>query len=647
MRITIFEQNYDEYKSSIKSGLLNNKMRITLSKYAAEILKSDMMIFEDCTIDDLNDVITSDRICRIFLNYYKDASASIYHALRKKELHLKEMLNGLGNNEEAIERLLIGEELRLMELSYGRLGEGGASKSIRIRNNVAREIFDPKNVAEDRDDKNIDVLSQFFPIYARKKYDEKTLEFLSTTKSEEKNYDYDEEKKKETDFDILKKIAEFDFSCRVDDVKKTAQFLKKLRNSSKLNIVKAILEDLGVHEQPKKGLDNKKEIMYFISRLMECNDKIFGEFVKRAKKEPELNGGGKTSDLKLNRKTIKFLGENDDFRYLEFLDEYDMRTLRMFIAYNPQDLKLYFYGGDPGYYYGNNMSRYMKAVIEEYATLPFVERERIYYKENIDALMKGCLCKIKVTSSGSSRNGAIEFKPYFVEPDEKGLYNYIAGYKHENGKWKIDSIKLRSIKDDDITTYAEFARTKRSEETLRKAIDEYQIEYLSSFEKSTKKVPIIVEFTEKGEEMYKQRILHMRPLYTERDGRVYTFECSEYQAENYFFRLGKEVKIISPVSLAKKMQKKFYEGGEAIIPFASERITFGVEEDYDGNKKKCIFIARKGLENKEGFEYKFEFDGEMDNYIFVSGENGKNNASKAIKSKFEGVFESIENELEK
>ena len=51
----------------------------------------------------------------------------------------------------------------------------------------------------------------------------------------------------------------------------------------------------------------------------------------------------------------------------------------------------------------------------------------------------------------------------------------------------------------------------------------------------------------------------LRPSYIEKNDNIYKFDCTLTQAEFYFFKFGKEVKIINPPSLAEKFKAMYHE----------------------------------------------------------------------------------------
>lgn len=219
-------------------------------------------------------------------------------------------------------------------------------------------------------------------------------------------------------------------------------------------------------------------------------------------------------------------------------------------------------GQKEGEFYQCNVGQYIKAVIEEYAEHPYVERESIYFKEELDQIKKAIsekkLLKVYLHSvtvaNGTKKQNVLYMKPIKVQQDVERLYNYVVGLKSttNEGPWELGAVRITSIQE--CRCLSQDAPVKSAEKTrIESVIQRNGVQYLSGGEQTHK---IIVEFTPEGEKLY-GRMLHLRPRYTKRDASVYEFECTLQQAENYFFRYGHNVRILEPVSLAQKFCRRY------------------------------------------------------------------------------------------
>lgn len=214
-------------------------------------------------------------------------------------------------------------------------------------------------------------------------------------------------------------------------------------------------------------------------------------------------------------------------------------------------------------FYDDNVGRYVKAVIEEYSELPYVERERIWYKDFLDTIALAVAKKkaLKLVlhsvsrSEGADKNNIVYLKPLGYRQDTEFLYNYVVGMTASgtDGPWTPGAIRLTSVKDYKRLEQASFI-SKTETKNLEEAIQKNGVQYLSDNHTTQK---IVVEFTPRGERLYRQ-LRHLRPMYTAKSAPlVYEFDCTLFQAETYFFKFGHDVKILEPEILAEKFYRRY------------------------------------------------------------------------------------------
>ena len=72
-------------------------------------------------------------------------------------------------------------------------------------------------------------------------------------------------------------------------------------------------------------------------------------------------------------------------------------------------------------------------------------------------------------------------------------------------------------------------------------------------------ISLEVEFTNKGLELF-DRQLYLRPaVYEKASSNTYTFQCTELQAIHYFFKFGRDARIIKPQYLKDKFISYYQE----------------------------------------------------------------------------------------
>lgn len=225
-----------------------------------------------------------------------------------------------------------------------------------------------------------------------------------------------------------------------------------------------------------------------------------------------------------NRKEIKFKLNNSN---------YDIIT-------NGNDIVQPFY---------NNKNRiYLNALFEEYSKLDAASRELIYFKDHSDKVsiaikLKNCMISIK-----TKNNKSICINPYTIYKDKTNTSCYLVGTTQWNKLFiirlkNIISIKLESIKSID----------KENFDLIDSKIKEHGIANANGVLIETK-----IKLSDEGIKKY-NLTLNMRPKVQSIDNDIYTFNTSEFQIINYFFRFGKDATIISPLELKEKFKLDYKE----------------------------------------------------------------------------------------
>ena len=222
------------------------------------------------------------------------------------------------------------------------------------------------------------------------------------------------------------------------------------------------------------------------------------------------------------------------------------------------------------FYKDLRIGEYLKVLVEEFTELPYVARERLFYKDIVDTIHAAVndrkMVKIVLRGFDGSRGRiSIYLKPLDILEDTGKLYNYIVGYSSKNvqGPWDPYPVRLSSVYECKKLNYSGIITAKERKE-LNTLIADLGVAYIGP--KKPKKEKIVVQLTPDGEKLYRQ-ILHQRPMFIkEEEGKLgpntHSFDCTEFQARVYFFRFGKEARILSPQRLAKKF-KSFFEGAAA------------------------------------------------------------------------------------
>jgi len=201
--------------------------------------------------------------------------------------------------------------------------------------------------------------------------------------------------------------------------------------------------------------------------------------------------------------------------------------------------------------YYTSISRYVKAVLEEYARLPLIKREPFLYKEHFDtitdAIQNAHLLHI-------SLQGAKEYDvyPYAIRTDlsETAHYLVCCSINPETLKKEPHSFRISGLKSVDSTRLSG-KLTKEDKKHIEQRIQERGVQFLSYADD----IPIKIRLTPRGKQIY-QNSPHLRPPYdTELSkGDIYVFHCTESQARFYFVKFGKEAEVLEPKELREKFK---------------------------------------------------------------------------------------------
>lgn len=225
------------------------------------------------------------------------------------------------------------------------------------------------------------------------------------------------------------------------------------------------------------------------------------------------------------------------------------------------------------YSYNNKFSsaKFIAAILEEYALLPFVERERIFYREAFDVLSSA----IELNNMGIKRvaecktasGNSIKIYPVRICMDEWSTHNYLIGLVFDKKRQEIVPIcmrisRIKSVEDKKDTNYFSGIGDVHLSE-LDKAVNECGVMFLST---QSKIIEAEIRFTSVGKSMY-DSMHFLRPPYIEtksfnNGGCIMTFKCTERQILNYFLKFGKDAEVLSPPDLREQFLSFYSEAHE-------------------------------------------------------------------------------------
>ena len=209
---------------------------------------------------------------------------------------------------------------------------------------------------------------------------------------------------------------------------------------------------------------------------------------------------------------------------------------------------------DEEQYYGRP-GLYIRSIIEEYCSLPFIKRERIYRKDIYETIEKACAEKkiLKIKANYYGKNQLFYVYPYKVIPDPFHTQAYLVCYSRKAEDEEKDKIvasfSMARISSPTMLTKT-FHLNKQEINNIETQIANYSPAYLIG-----RPEQISVRLTKKGKQSYQSR-LYSRPEKIESlsTDDVYVFDCTQQQIFNYFFSFGADAEIISPDYLRNRFK---------------------------------------------------------------------------------------------
>lgn len=218
---------------------------------------------------------------------------------------------------------------------------------------------------------------------------------------------------------------------------------------------------------------------------------------------------------------------------------------------------------DAARYYGNRFSRYLRAVLEEYAAKTVYQREEIYFSQWI-TLILGAMEGSSLLWVELQNGNAYEVRPYGVLGDRQETYHYLVGLSRPDGTREPEKeliFRLSKIVKLDVSFRRSGRLTEKERTDIESSIRGKGVQFLLQ-----QRETIRIRLTEKGRQDY-GRQLHLRPAARKRaevdDGLYrweYTFYCTEFQAKAYFLKFCGNAKVMEPQSLRDTFAQEYRSG---------------------------------------------------------------------------------------
>lgn len=216
-------------------------------------------------------------------------------------------------------------------------------------------------------------------------------------------------------------------------------------------------------------------------------------------------------------------------------------------------------------HYGERPANYVRAVIEEYCRLPFIEREEVFrqdvYKTVREAIAQNHILQVQFTFQGDEKPTVFYVYPYKIMPDALKSQSFLTCYSQKKNVETCDQKKPAAFSMATIQLCSKAivlnpsGRLKKQEKiAIQKKCDAIGPNYLLGKEELIK-----VRLTQNGIVLYRRQLPGRPDLAAIEENNIYVFNCSAYQARQYFLSFGKEAEILSPESLRKEFQNTYAE----------------------------------------------------------------------------------------
>ena len=210
--------------------------------------------------------------------------------------------------------------------------------------------------------------------------------------------------------------------------------------------------------------------------------------------------------------------------------------------------------------------KYMGAVFEQYAALPYVEREKVFFAGIYSDLEDAIEFKRAINIIYTQAKTPFYVIPHFIEPDKLSMYNYLIGFARRiespDEPLSIHSFRLSKIHAVEIDRHSkpghgDLSDKQQAQQRMRikKSREKLGTMFISDEDNI---VQIEVRLTPKGKQKYIEQV-HMRPSGHIKPGseNEYIFTCSRRQAEYYFYKFGKDAEVLCPADIREKFLEQY------------------------------------------------------------------------------------------
>ena len=211
-------------------------------------------------------------------------------------------------------------------------------------------------------------------------------------------------------------------------------------------------------------------------------------------------------------------------------------------------------------YYGGQIGKFYKAVLEEYARKSYYEREYIVLRELINEIeLNIAASKLIIVTLRGPKKRRFEVRPYSISSDPLKSFHYLVGLSKEinspQSPEKIASFRVSRVAEVKTSAKRSGKITNDQKKSIKDKIENVGVQFLTQ-ESEVIRVRLNADGKHDFERQASLRPHAMR-VEAAGDNWIYTFGCSLMQAEYYFFKFGNKAEILEPLELRQLFISKY------------------------------------------------------------------------------------------
>lgn len=233
------------------------------------------------------------------------------------------------------------------------------------------------------------------------------------------------------------------------------------------------------------------------------------------------------------------------------------------ISLNGETLRILKGSEESKEYSKKRASKYIRAVMEDYAESDFLTRKKIYYRDIIEKIQGYIQDGSVIRFCRLDGKEEHRVKPVFFRADQYETHLYLAAVVcSENGEERFGSYRIDKIDGKSLECVYRSPVSAAVRTALERKADSVGIQYLLNEADVTH---MRIRLSPDGIKHYRQWTFQ-RPMYSGIEGEekdIYIFDIPYYQAVVYFFKFGGDAVVLEPDSLRERFRRMYEDAVRA------------------------------------------------------------------------------------